>query len=44
MGFAKGKLKKGGKLIILDLAKAKTLSDYVLWGSAIIPNYINIKI
>ncbi len=38
LGFAKDKLKKGGKLIILDLAKAKTLSDYVLWGSAIIPN------
>lgn len=36
--FAKDKLKKGGKLIILDLAEAKTLSDYIIWGSAFIPN------
>lgn len=38
--FAKENLKKGGKLIILDLVKAKTASDYLLWGSAIIPNII----
>lgn len=36
--FAKEKLKKGGKLIILDLAKAKSLTDYIIWGSASIPN------
>lgn len=36
--FAKYKLKKGGKLIILDLAKAKSVSDYIIWGSAFIPN------
>jgi ubiquinone/menaquinone biosynthesis C-methylase UbiE len=38
--FAKDKLKKGGKLIILDLAKAESLSDYILWGSAFIPNIL----
>lgn len=38
--FAKEKLKKGGKLIILDLVKAKTVNDYLLWGSAILPNII----
>lgn len=38
--FAKNKLKKGGKLIILDLVKAKSLSDYIIWGSAIIPNIV----
>lgn len=34
LSFAKDKLKKGGKLIILDLVKAKSLSDYIIWGSA----------
>jgi 2-polyprenyl-3-methyl-5-hydroxy-6-metoxy-1,4-benzoquinol methylase len=38
LGFSKEKLKKGGKLIILDLAKAKSLTDYIIWGSAFIPN------
>ncbi|MFZ5967073.1 MAG: class I SAM-dependent methyltransferase [Bacillota bacterium] len=38
--FAKDKLKKDGKLIILDLVKAKSLSDYVIWGSAFIPNIV----
>lgn len=38
--FAKDKLKRGGRLIILDLVKAKSFSDYVLWGSAFIPNII----
>lgn len=36
--FAKDKLKKGGRLIILDLVKAETISDYLLWGSAFFPN------
>lgn len=36
--FAKDKLKKGGRLIILDLAQAKTLTDNIIWGSAFIPN------
>ncbi len=36
--FAKDKLKEGGKLIILDLVKAKALTDYIIWGSASIPN------
>lgn len=40
LSFAKDKLKKGGKLIILDLVKAKSLSDYIIWGSAIIPNIV----
>lgn len=34
--FAKDKLKKGGKLIVLDLVQAKTLSDYIIWGGAYI--------
>ncbi len=38
--FAKDKLKKGGKLIILDLVQAKTLSDYIIWGSAFVPNIV----
>jgi ubiquinone/menaquinone biosynthesis C-methylase UbiE len=38
--FAKNKLKKGGKLIILDLVKVKSFSDYIIWGSAFIPNII----
>jgi len=38
--FAKDKLKKGGKLIILDLVKAESLSDYIIWGSAFIPNIL----
>jgi len=40
LSFAKNKLKQGGKLIILDLAKAKSLSDYIVWGSAVIPNIV----
>lgn len=36
--FAKDKLKKGGRLIILDIAKAESISDYIIWGSAFIPN------
>lgn len=36
--FAKDKLKKGGKLIILDLVKADTLSDYIIWGLAFFPD------
>lgn len=38
--FSKEKLKKGGKLIILDLAKIESLTDYIIWGSAFIPNII----
>lgn len=38
--FAKDKLKKGGKLIILDLVKAKSLTDYIIWGSAFFPNIV----
>ncbi|MBV4424561.1 class I SAM-dependent methyltransferase [Clostridium tyrobutyricum] len=40
LGFAKDKLKKGGKLIILDLVKAQSLIDYIIWGSAFIPNIV----
>lgn len=40
LGFAKEKLKKGGKLIILDLVRAKSLSDYILWSFAFFPNII----
>lgn len=38
--FVKDKLKKGGRLIVLDLVKAKSLSDYILWGSAFFPNVV----
>jgi 2-polyprenyl-3-methyl-5-hydroxy-6-metoxy-1,4-benzoquinol methylase len=38
--FAKNILKKNGILIILDLAKAESLSDYFIWGSAFIPNVL----
>jgi len=40
LSFAKDKLKKGGKLIILDLVKAKSLTDYIIWGSAFFPNIV----
>ncbi len=40
LSFAKDKLKKGGKLIVLDLVQAKSLSDYIIWGSAFIPNIV----
>lgn len=38
--FAKDKLKEGGKLIVLDLVKAKSISDYIIWGTAFIPNIV----
>ncbi|HHW31260.1 MAG TPA: class I SAM-dependent methyltransferase [Clostridiaceae bacterium] len=38
--FARDKLKKGGKLIILDLVKAKSLNDYFIWSFAFFPNII----
>jgi len=40
LNFAKDKLKKGGKLIILDLVKANSLADYIIWGSAFLPNVL----
>ncbi len=41
--FAKQKLKNGGIFIVLDLVKAETLSDKVLWGFAAVPNvFMNI--
>lgn len=41
--FAKQKLKNSGVLVVLDLARAETLSDMILWGFAAIPNvFINI--
>ena len=36
--FSKKKLRKGGKLILLDLAKADTIRDRITWGAAVIPN------
>jgi 2-polyprenyl-3-methyl-5-hydroxy-6-metoxy-1,4-benzoquinol methylase len=38
--FAKDKLKEGGKLIILDLAQAESVNDYIIWGSAFLPNIV----
>jgi len=38
--LAKDKLRPGGKLIILDLAKPGSLTDYIVWGFAAIPNVI----
>lgn len=40
LSFAQDKLKKGGRLIILDLVKAKSLSDYILWSVAFFPNIV----
>lgn len=40
LNLARDKLKKGGKLIILDLVKAKSLSDHIIWGSAFFPNIV----
>ncbi|NLO82919.1 MAG: class I SAM-dependent methyltransferase [Clostridiales bacterium] len=38
--FAKDKLRKGGRLIILDLVKANSLIDYIIWGGAFFPNIL----
>jgi len=38
--FAKAKLRPGGKLIILDLAKPGSIADLIVWGFAAIPNII----
>lgn len=38
--FAKDKLRSGGKLILLDLVKASSPVDYLVWGFAILPNVI----
>jgi 2-polyprenyl-3-methyl-5-hydroxy-6-metoxy-1,4-benzoquinol methylase len=38
--FAKSKLKTGGRLIILDLAKASSPADYIIWGAAIVANIV----
>lgn len=40
LNFAKAKLKKDGKLIILDLVEPKSIVDYIFWGSAFLPNII----
>lgn len=36
--FAKDKLRPGGKLIVLDLVRAASITDYLLWGFAALPN------
>ena len=38
--FAEDKLRPGGKLIILDLVKPDSITDYIVWGFAAIPNII----
>lgn len=38
LDFAKDKLSPDGKLILLDLAKANSITDYLVWGSAVLPN------
>lgn len=38
--FSKCKLKKGGRLIILDLVKASSPTDFLVWGAAFFPNII----
>jgi 2-polyprenyl-3-methyl-5-hydroxy-6-metoxy-1,4-benzoquinol methylase len=38
--FAVRTLRKGGKLLVLDLAKASTPADYVVWGAAFLPNIV----
>lgn len=36
--FAKEKLRPGGRLLLLDLARARTVADYIVWGAAFFPN------
>lgn len=38
LSFSKDKLRDGGTLIILDLVRAETVGDYLLWAFAAIPN------
>ena len=38
--FAKDKLRPGGKLVLLDLVKADSITDYIVWGFAALPNVI----
>lgn len=38
--FAKDKLRPSGKLILLDLAKANSIADHIVWGFAALPNVI----
>lgn len=40
LDFSKCKLKKGGRLVILDLAKASSPADFFVWGTAFFPNII----
>lgn len=40
LNFSKEKLKKGGKLIVLDLAEGSSVVDFIVWGLAIIPNIL----
>lgn len=40
LSFAESKLRKNGVLIILDLAESSSLSDYLLWGFAAVPNLL----
>lgn len=36
--FAKEKLRPDDKLILLDLVKANSITDYIVWGFATLPN------
>jgi SAM-dependent methyltransferase len=40
LDFAKSKLKRGGRLILLDIAKASSPADFLIWGVAVFPNYV----
>ncbi len=40
LNFSKNKLKTGGRLIVLDLVEAATISDKLLWGFAFFPNIL----
>lgn len=40
LDFAGRTLKKGGRLLVLDLAKASSPADYIVWGAAILPNLL----
>ena len=40
LDFAKRTLKTGGRLLVLDLAKAAAPMDYIVWGSAFFPNVV----
>jgi hypothetical protein len=40
LDFASEKLRPGGKLLLLDLTKASSAADFLVWGFAALPNIL----